>query len=90
MPPATGKLSIWTAKMKAATRPAIGACRSLRTSAVLRTQTVRAPTVAIPAPTETPVLMNPSGMCTRYLSGAGRRSWMLPLSEPRCLLVATA
>ena len=39
MPPATGKFSICMAKMKAATSPAIGTCRSSRLSAAFFTET---------------------------------------------------
>ena len=64
MPAATGKFSIWTAKMNAATSPAIGASFSESVSLALWRLYPMPPAETTPAAAETPALMNPSGMCT--------------------------
>src|SRR3954447_26304092 len=64
VPLATGKLSICTAKMKAAAMPARGTSRSSRSRLALRRLTATQPTATAPAAADVPALMNPSGMCT--------------------------
>lgn len=64
---ATGKFSIWTAKMKAATRPASGAVRSSSSRRAPRRLTATAVAATAPAATETGALMNPSGTCMERL-----------------------
>ena len=62
VPPATGKLSIWAAKMNAASTPSIG----IRDSSSSRSETLSAIPTASAASTAataaTPALRNPSGM----------------------------
>jgi len=65
VPLATGKFSICTAKMKAATRPAIGAVLS---SSSVRAFTSETPTQAIataPVAADVGASRNPSGTCIR-------------------------
>ena len=65
MPLATGKFSICTAKMKAATRPASGSLPVVELVARLaHADGDAAQRDDAPAATDVPALMNPSGMCT--------------------------
>ena len=77
MPLATGKLSIWTAKMNADTRPAIATCFSCIVSAAFFRQTATPAAATTPAPADVPASMNPSGMCIglpfRFRSNANRQ-----------------
>ena len=73
VPAPTGKLSIWTAKMNAATRPASGAVRSApppvpepapaSSRRAPRRLTATAAAATTPAAADTGALMNPSGTC---------------------------
>ena len=64
VPDATGKFSIWAAKMNAATSPANGAARSFSSRCAPRTQIPIPANATTPAASDTGVLMNPSGTCT--------------------------
>ena len=73
VPAATGKLSICTAKMNAATSPASGAvpstppfaapCPPASSRRAPRSETATAPAATTPVATETGASMNPSGTC---------------------------
>jgi hypothetical protein len=63
VPPATGKLSIWTAKTNAAVSPASGTRRSSSTCPARRSETPSPPTATTAAPADVGPSINPSGMC---------------------------
>ena len=63
VPAPTGKLSIWAAKTKAATRPAIGAVRSSSSRRAPRSETPMAATATTPVAMEVGASKNPSGTC---------------------------
>ena len=63
MPFATGKLSIWAAKMKAAAKPTTGTSRS-SSDVLVFLRHHATPAIAIsPATSDVGPSMNPSGMC---------------------------
>ncbi|GAA1622963.1 hypothetical protein GCM10009733_019510 [Nonomuraea maheshkhaliensis] len=64
VPAATGKLSICTAKMNAATRPAMGAVLSSSSRRAPRRQTATPAAATAPADTDVAALKKPSGTCT--------------------------
>ena len=81
VPAATGKFSICTAKMKAATSPASGAVRSAPATPPApapassrrapRRLTATAAAATAPVATDTGALMNPSGTCISGFSASG-------------------
>jgi hypothetical protein len=63
VPAATGKLSIWRAKMTAADSPAKGICFSRRRAAPIFSDAASPPIETAAAPADVAALMNPSGTC---------------------------
>ena len=66
VPLATGKFNICAAKMKAATRPVIGALDCRVSSPALRRATAMPPAARTPAPIDVGASMNPSGTCIGF------------------------
>ena len=63
VPAPTGKLIIWPANTKVATRPAIGAVRSSSSLRAPRNASAMPPTAMTPVATEVGASRNPSGTC---------------------------
>src|SRR3954452_12420346 len=85
VPPATGKLSIWAAKMNAAVTPSSGTRRSSRSVLAFLSPTPTATAAGTAHASATSVVRNPSGMCMAFLLACGADADDREVGEARAI-----
>ena len=82
VPAPTGKLIIWAANTKVATRPAIGAVRSSSSRRAPRSDTATAAAATTPVATEVGASRKPSGTCTSAPDQVGLVGCLVAGTDP--------